>query len=63
MNKNAIYAAAALAVAVLGLSIALVGIDRAMVVTNYDGSIYIAATALLYAVTRAVTGLIRPTKR
>ena len=63
MYKNIAIGTAALAVAVLGVSVTLVGIDRAIEVTNYDGSIYITATALLFMTTRAVTSLIRPTKR
>jgi hypothetical protein len=63
MYKNIAIGAAALAVAVLGISIVLVGIDRAIEVTNYDGSIYITATATLFVVTRLVQTLVRPTKR
>ena len=49
----------ALAALVAGAVFLLVGIDRALTVTNYDQSLYLGALVLVYLASRGVTRLTR----
>lgn len=59
MPKVKITVVLALATSVAGVTVLLVAADRAIQVTNYDGSMYIGSTALLYLITKGVLAAAR----
>ena len=48
MSRKQIYLALALATLVAGAAVLVTGVDRALVVTNYDQSLYITVLALVF---------------
>ncbi len=59
MSRSKIYLALALAALVAGAAVLVTGVDRALVITSYDQSLYITVLALVFVAGDALRRALR----